>query len=329
MPCALFARIVGGETRDPQHFTFLPVTALHPNAALAEPMTNTRQPLALRQPGLVPTLVFCLPLLSTVPAKRLVTFAFPLFVALAMGRTVLARLDSKRHAIRPSPKQAATVLIEGEPCPICQEPVGTRNADGITEGWSMLPCGHRFGSYCIKRYLAIAADESPLCPMCRHIAYHDACGHPVLPFLLNLDGTHPDLVTDSSGNTHPPKSDELATMSCEYCQPRVVELSKGKPRARRLSQVAAWKKPFSWLQAVLPIVRKRRSQPSEGQVRPPSPSPSYPEPSSPDSPLTRQQVRARRRTQVHAAVWEGPWMDVQSRDVEWERWWKEQAPQGA
>jgi HUS1 checkpoint protein len=297
-------------------------------------MTNVRHPVALRQPGLVPTLVFCLPLLSTVPAKRLVTFAFPVVVALAMGRTVLARLDSKKYAIRPSPKQPATTIeVEGEPCPICQEPVGTCNADGITEGWSMLPCGHRFGSYCIKRYLAIAADESPLCPMCRHVAYHDACGHPVLPFLLNPDGTHPDLITDSSGNTHPPHGEELTTMSCEYCQPRAEH--KTKPRARRLSQVAAWKKPFNWLQTVLPMARKRRSRrqsqaETDGQLRPPSPSPSYPEPGPSDPPLSRQQVRARRRAaQDQNAVWEGPWMDVQSRDVGWERWWKEQAPRGA
>ena len=286
-------------------------------------MTNISRPGAL-QPRLVSALVFCLPLLSTAPAKRLVTLALSIVAALAMGRTVLARLDSKKYTTSSSPKQPSTIEIEGESCPICQEPVGTRNADGIKEGWSMLPCGHRFGSYCIKRYLAITADESPLCPMCRHVAYHDACGHPVLPFLLKPDGTHPELVKDPSGNTRPPRGDEMTTMSCEYCQPR-DDNKKKVPRGRRLSaQVATWKKPFSWLQAVLPLARKRRNTLANIDLVP-SPEDTVPS----DARLTRQQARTRRRTQIHAAVWEGPWMDVHSRDVEWEKWWKEQAPCGA
>ena len=192
----------------------------------------------------------------------------------------------------------------------------------------MLPCGHRFGSYCIKRYLAITADESPLCPMCRHVAYHDACGHPVLPFLLRPDGTHPELVTDAAGNAHPPRGDELATMSCEYCQPRDEGRKKAAPaRGRRLSQVSVtWKRPLSWLQAVLPLGRKRRNTLENLDL---VPSPEDVVAPSSEARLTRQQARARRRTQVHAAVWEGPWMDVQSRDVQWELWWKEQAPRGA
>jgi len=281
-------------------------------------MPDTSRPLALRR-LLFPTLLFRLPLLPAIAAKRLVTVAISTFVALTMGRTVLARLDTKRQTSTSSEKHPSTIQIEDKSCPICQEPVGTRNAEGIKEGWSMLPCGHRFGSHCIKRYLGITADESPLCPMCRHVAYHDACGHPVLPFLLKSDGTHPDLITDSSGNTHPPRGDELMTMSCEYCQPR--DENKTRPRGRRLSRVSTytWKKPLGWLRAVLPMARQR----SQSQ------SPSRETPAGADQRLSRQQARARRRTQIHAAVWEGPWMDVQSRDLDWENWWKEQAPRGA
>ncbi|EFX04752.1 cell cycle checkpoint protein [Grosmannia clavigera kw1407] len=61
---------------------------------------------------------------------------------------------------------------------ICYVPVGVRTPDGEIESWSALPCGHRFGSYCVKRWLGLA--EQPACPICRTPMVH-ACGHPVLP----------------------------------------------------------------------------------------------------------------------------------------------------
>ena len=72
------------------------------------------------------------------------------------------------------------------PCPICQEPVGRPTPEGVVEGWSKLPCGHRFGSHCIKRWLGMAAAEKPCCPVCRRSACH-SCGHPVLPVIVTAE----------------------------------------------------------------------------------------------------------------------------------------------
>lgn len=192
----------------------------------------------------------------------------------------------------------------------------------------MLPCGHRFGSYCIKRYLSLTADEEPLCPICRHVAYHDACGHPVLPFLLNSDGTHPDLIIDESGNVRPPNSGEdLLTAPCEYCrlleeEEQQVELSSGKNTGR----LATIKKPLRWLRELVPFARRRRLQvllaASENLNEEEASS------SATNQRLTRQEMRMRRRMPVNNATWEGPWVDVQTRDVEWEKWWTAQAPRG-
>lgn len=68
-------------------------------------------------------------------------------------------------------------------CPICQDPVGQRTPEGRFESWSKLPCGHRFGSYCIKHWLGLVAEDRPCCPICRQNASH-LCGHPVLPKLV-------------------------------------------------------------------------------------------------------------------------------------------------
>lgn len=68
-------------------------------------------------------------------------------------------------------------------CPICQEPVGHRNLEGKTESWSQLPCGHKFGSHCIKRWLGMVGGDKPCCPICRQNASY-LCGHPVLPVVI-------------------------------------------------------------------------------------------------------------------------------------------------
>ncbi|KAK0635660.1 hypothetical protein B0T17DRAFT_612489 [Bombardia bombarda] len=87
----------------------------------------------------------------------------------------------KEIAVLEKPSSKAQIQVDAT-CSICQEPIGSKSPEGITESWSMLPCGHRFGSYCIKRYLLVVADDRPSCPICRQIAYY-ACGHPVLPAL--------------------------------------------------------------------------------------------------------------------------------------------------
>jgi len=67
-------------------------------------------------------------------------------------------------------------------CEICQEIVGQETPDGIVESWSVLPCGHSFGSHCIKTWLGLA--DQPSCPMCRRDMVHH-CGHPVLPIAIS------------------------------------------------------------------------------------------------------------------------------------------------
>lgn len=77
---------------------------------------------------------------------------------------------------------ATTTSSTAEPtCPICQEEIGVR---GAAEGWSVLPCGHRFGALCIKRWLGTVC--RPMCPVCRTPAHH-SCGHPVVPALEGAD----------------------------------------------------------------------------------------------------------------------------------------------
>ncbi|KAK3901494.1 Hus1-like protein-domain-containing protein [Staphylotrichum tortipilum] len=326
-------------------------------------MSDTSRPpapaLALR-PGLCLTLL-CLPFLpAAVAPKHLVTLSATLVVALTMGRTVLGRLDIKKHMGTVSStekKQAAAAASavaaagqqqhdEAKACPICQEPVGTRTPEGVREGWSMLPCGHVFGDFCIKRYLAIAADDQPVCPMCRHVAYHDVCGHPVLPFLLRADGGHPDLVVDAAGRKCPPLGvDALSSTSCGYCQSPPSQSSdadadaadaeadadpkKLLPRAVRrrllgqlgqLGHISAWKGPLRWLRAVVPFARKPARSPieeeseEEGQEQPAvaageseqPPASAAPAAASSSHRLTRQEARTRRRTQGQGVTWEGP-----------------------
>lgn len=265
------------------------------------------------------TYILRVPLLPAIAAKHLLTFIYS--VALAMGRRVRGRADFKRYRAASPEKQLSAVQIEETTCLICQETVGTRNAEGLKEGFSMLPCGHRFGSRCIKRYLAITADEQPLCPICRHAVHHDTCGHPVLPFLLNRDGTHPDLIADKSGKLRPPmgSDEELKTAPCQYCL--LPDEEKNKPEKPRLGRLETMGMPFRWLRALLPFPSKRKNADDHQ-------SPTNQENTNGQSHrLSRQEARNRRRTQASSSgAWEGPWMDVQSRDVGWETWWKAQAP---
>ncbi|KAK4152947.1 Hus1-like protein-domain-containing protein [Chaetomidium leptoderma] len=266
-------------------------------SASSHPLATSR-PIA-RWPGFSPlSLIFRLPLRPAIAAKRLITFTITTVVGLAMGRTGGGKSDIKSHTISSSEKQVSTVQIEDKTCPICQEPIGVRNAEGVKEGWSMLPCGHSFGSHCIKRYLGIAADEHPLCPVCRHVAYYAACGHPVLPFVLKSNGTHPDLVTDASGKIRPPGSEEdLMTVACTYCL--MPDEPEGQPRGRQHRRLSALKTPFRWLRAMVPVVRKRKA---------PNDSPGDESSSGQDHRPSRQNARGsgRRRPQASDEPWEGP-----------------------
>ncbi|KAI0020280.1 hypothetical protein F4780DRAFT_375804 [Xylariomycetidae sp. FL0641] len=81
-----------------------------------------------------------------------------------------------------SEKQSAPPL---EDCPICHDPVGAITPEGIVESWATLHCGHKFGSHCLQTWLeeSVARDQitNPSCPVCRAVAKHASCGHPISP----------------------------------------------------------------------------------------------------------------------------------------------------
>ncbi|KAK8035274.1 hypothetical protein PG993_010269 [Apiospora rasikravindrae] len=72
-----------------------------------------------------------------------------------------------------------------EECPICQDPVGIPNPEGVTEAWTSLKCGHKFGTVCIQTWLQDSIDRdpngTPSCPVCRAAAKHPGCGHAICP----------------------------------------------------------------------------------------------------------------------------------------------------
>ncbi|KAI0977571.1 hypothetical protein F4678DRAFT_18880 [Xylaria arbuscula] len=83
------------------------------------------------------------------------------------------------------PQDEKTALREEplEECPICHDPVGATNPEGILEEWVNLNCGHKYGSHCIQTWLQESAERdpysTPTCPICRTAARHH-CGHPVV-----------------------------------------------------------------------------------------------------------------------------------------------------
>lgn len=72
-----------------------------------------------------------------------------------------------------------------EECPICQDPVGVPNPEGIVEAWTSLNCNHKFGTVCIQTWLQDSIERdpngTPSCPVCRAAAKHPGCGHAICP----------------------------------------------------------------------------------------------------------------------------------------------------
>lgn len=242
-------------------------------------------------------LLLGLPILPAILAKRIAGFALRKALNLAMGQTVRPKGDRKCTSAG-SEKQGSTVEIEAAACPICQEPIGSRHPEGVVEGWSVLPCGHCFGSYCIKRYLGIAAHEQPLCPLCRREAYY-ACGHPCLPLVLARGETK------VSGRRR--AAEALLLMGCDYCRGAtgVGEKRKG---------ARSWlKTPFRWVRALTPFGRRDGPRRSESRQ------------------LSETRHLYGWTGRIVDGGWRGPWMDTfpRFRDPHWETWWKEQAPRGA
>ncbi|KAK4110010.1 hypothetical protein N656DRAFT_715028 [Canariomyces notabilis] len=174
-------------------------------------------------------------------------------------------------------------------CPICLVPVGSLSPEGTVEGWSALPCGHRFGSYCIKQYLGMVADERPSCPVCRLPAHHQ-CDHPVLPVVL--DAREAKLDEEITAEKRAGKISKLQAIPCGYCQ--TPEASEKRPRKLFSSR---WKTPIRWLWGLRLTTRRRRNRSRDGGDN-------------------------------NDGIWRGPWVDKypRPRDLEWEKWWSNQAP---
>ncbi|KAI1197237.1 hypothetical protein F5X97DRAFT_324626 [Nemania serpens] len=91
--------------------------------------------------------------------------------------------DEKEEAKEPPPEE----------CPICHDPVGVANPEGILESWVHLHCNHKFGTHCIQTWLEESAERDPhaipSCPICRSAAKHP-CGHPVVLPALRFSPFH-------------------------------------------------------------------------------------------------------------------------------------------
>jgi len=204
---------------------------------------------------------------------------------------------------------AAVVRADPSPCPICQEPVGQWTAEGIIEKWSQLPCGHRFGSHCIKMWLGMAVpgdySRRPVCPVCRGPASH-ACGHPVLPTDATLDddvwGGQQDAAAAAADDDDDNEPEDVVARrqtacelaqrtACGYCVgARHVHAHTRWPTARRKRRLWPWRLVKGCWRLVL-----------------------YAGP-----------VAWRGRRHPHEMTYVIPWQP----DEEWEEWWKAQDPTG-
>lgn len=110
-------------------------------------------------------------------------------------------------------------------CPICQVDVGTKSPEGVKEGYALTPCGHVFGSVCIKTYLALCTADKPLCPVCRTDLSH-ACAHPVLPAPHDPKKSRLSR-EDAAAKAFP---DEPRNADCAFCRARKIKTAR---RARR------------------------------------------------------------------------------------------------
>lgn len=261
-------------------------------------------------------------------AKHMVALWLAGCLCLIMGRRKVCGQAEIIKTPKPiaSEKHAAAAAAEVQAaCPICQEPVGSSSPEGTVESWSFLPCGHCFGSYCIKRYLGIAADEHPLCPVCRQAAYH-ACGHPVLPVVVSRRHTLADAEAEARARRRMPEHDRSPLLvPCGYCRmPRgsADRLAAKRPGSNSGSGSGTgtgtgtggrWKAPFRWLFGLVPPARRERRR------------------------LQRSRHARERADQTYdGLLWrptasDGPWIDrfPRYRDPGWERWWRDQVPRGA
>jgi len=267
--------------------------------------TYTWMPRALHSPPEFRILgpLFALLSLSFIILKGLYTIAYATINMSTVTRQKLRMSytsDKKDPSAYEKSHSTPKVQVE-ESCPICQEPIEVRNKEGITERWSMLPCGHQFGSYCIKHYLRVVADDRPSCPICRQPAYHN-CGHPYLPIVIESNRSPVD---ETLGQFSDAWIEKMRTTSCTYCRTRKNISPAWRPKARR----GPLRSAGSWLLTLAThprrFIRNRGRQ--EEVLRGPLLIP----------------------WQEDEDGYNGPWVDPfpRPRDPVWERWWDSQKPQ--
>ena len=126
-------------------------------------------------------------------------------------------------------KPIADVHIDAA-CPICQEPVGQPTPEGKAESWSKLPCGHKFGSHCIKYWLGLRTEDKPCCPICRRNVAH-LCGHPALPELIASPGRRNTSDIEISA-AEVGKPDMTQYTNCVFCRQGIGGTRKKRAKKR-------------------------------------------------------------------------------------------------
>jgi hypothetical protein len=222
-------------------------------------------------------------------------------------------------------KHRAHNVYADEACPICQEPVGHRTPEGKLESWSRLPCGHKFGSHCIKHWLGIlTTGERPCCPICRRNAAY-ICGHPVLPepvptspgatsttttsTTLNLMSAAAAPTAKGETSACPGTTAEnnnfkpmlsLATQMCAFCRAGVE-----KDRQRRNRRTS---RPLRFVRGCWRLVR-------HGRIR--------------ESRRERMRAAAAASASANTGGGDGWTHWAAFRTAEWQKWWREQEPRNA
>src|ERR1700710_1898925 len=87
----------------------------------------------------------------------------------ARGRPEAARALAK--SIDPYTDESVT-------CQICKTPYYCFDAEGNTESPKITPCGHIFGSLCIRIW--ITRERSFACPVCRFRLQFRVCEHAIM-----------------------------------------------------------------------------------------------------------------------------------------------------
>jgi len=155
---------------------------------------------------------------------------------------------ARKAAVTPPPPPPA-VDLPPEECPICHDPVGVPNPEGVTESLVQLQCGHRFGQTCIITWVIDSLNRdylvNPSCPVCRRDIVHP-CGHLIVP-------REPQLVAAAlHENDHEEALDDNGAGHGDHDDHAEAEaLSRHRRRGPVLSQVVVGAKAAVILSVVL------------------------------------------------------------------------------